>query len=55
MTLEYYRRFYAEEIGYSANVQSPALLAAFARVPRETPTHAIFITMCRRRSTPRAI
>jgi protein-L-isoaspartate(D-aspartate) O-methyltransferase len=35
MTLEDYRRFYAEEIGYAANVQSPELLAAFARVPRE--------------------
>jgi len=34
MTLEDYRRFHAEEIGYAANVQSPALLAAFARVPR---------------------
>ena len=79
MTLEDYRRFYAEEIGYASNVQSQPLLAAFARVPREqfldpdrggshrptwdlawsmrppgTPTHAIFITMCRWRSTPRA-
>jgi protein-L-isoaspartate(D-aspartate) O-methyltransferase len=36
MTLEDCRRFYAEEIGYAANVQSPALLAAFARVPRES-------------------
>jgi protein-L-isoaspartate O-methyltransferase len=35
MTLEDYRRFYAEEIGYAANVQSPALLGAFERVPRE--------------------
>jgi protein-L-isoaspartate(D-aspartate) O-methyltransferase len=35
MTLEDYRRFYAEEIGYAGNVQSPALLAAFTRVPRE--------------------
>jgi protein-L-isoaspartate(D-aspartate) O-methyltransferase len=35
MTLEDCRRFYAEEIGYAANVQSLALLTAFARVPRE--------------------
>jgi protein-L-isoaspartate(D-aspartate) O-methyltransferase len=35
MTLEDYRRFYAEEIGYASNIQSPALLATFARVPRE--------------------
>jgi protein-L-isoaspartate(D-aspartate) O-methyltransferase len=35
MTLEECRRFYAEEIRYAANVSSPALVEAFARVPRE--------------------
>jgi protein-L-isoaspartate(D-aspartate) O-methyltransferase len=35
MTLEDCRRFYAEEIRYSANIQNAALVEAFARVPRE--------------------
>lgn len=35
MTLEEVRRFFAEEIQYFANVKNPALVAAFARVPRE--------------------
>lgn len=35
MTLEDCRRFYAEEIRFSANIGSPALVQAFARVPRE--------------------
>jgi protein-L-isoaspartate(D-aspartate) O-methyltransferase len=35
MTLEDCRRFYAEEIQYAANISSPALIEAFARVPRE--------------------
>ena len=35
MALDDCRRFYAEEIQYAANVKSPALLEAFARVPRE--------------------
>jgi protein-L-isoaspartate O-methyltransferase len=36
MTLEECRRFYADEIRFAGNVQSPALVEAFARVPRET-------------------
>ena len=35
MTLEECRRFYAEEIRYAANLSSPALIEALARVPRE--------------------
>jgi len=35
MTLDDCRRFYAEEIRYAANLSSPALIQAFARVPRE--------------------
>jgi protein-L-isoaspartate(D-aspartate) O-methyltransferase len=35
MTLDDCRRFYAEEIRFAANVTSPALVEAFARVPRE--------------------
>ncbi|MGA2131191.1 MAG: methyltransferase domain-containing protein [Bryobacteraceae bacterium] len=35
MTFDDYRRCYAEEIEYVANMRSPALVAAFARVPRE--------------------
>jgi protein-L-isoaspartate(D-aspartate) O-methyltransferase len=35
MNLDDCRRFYAEEIRVAAQVQSPALVAAFARVPRE--------------------
>ncbi|MGH9641579.1 MAG: protein-L-isoaspartate O-methyltransferase family protein, partial [Terriglobales bacterium] len=35
ITLEQCRRFYAEEIQYAANLRSPALIEAFARVPRE--------------------
>jgi protein-L-isoaspartate(D-aspartate) O-methyltransferase len=35
MTVEEQRRFYAEEIGAVAGLHSPALLEAFARVPRE--------------------
>ncbi|HTV81673.1 MAG TPA: hypothetical protein VME18_03400 [Acidobacteriaceae bacterium] len=35
MTLEEVRRFFAEEIQYFANVKSPDLVAAFAKVPRE--------------------
>src|SRR5260370_6332326 len=35
MTPDEYRRFYAEEIRFAANVTSPALIEAFARVPRE--------------------
>jgi len=35
MTLDDCRRFYAEEIQYAANLRSPALIDAFARVPRE--------------------
>jgi protein-L-isoaspartate(D-aspartate) O-methyltransferase len=35
MTLEECRRFYAEEIRYAANLSTPALIDAFARVPRE--------------------
>jgi len=35
MTLDEYRRFYAEEIEQVATLSSPALVEAFARVPRE--------------------
>jgi len=35
MTLDDYRRFYAEEIEQAANLTSPALIEAFAGVPRE--------------------
>ena len=35
LTLEDYRRFYAEEIRFVANLSSPALVEAFASVPRE--------------------
>jgi protein-L-isoaspartate(D-aspartate) O-methyltransferase len=35
MTLEDCRRFYADEVRLSANLRSPALIEAFARVPRE--------------------
>ncbi|MGA2589669.1 MAG: rRNA adenine N-6-methyltransferase family protein [Bryobacteraceae bacterium] len=35
MTLDECRRFYAEEIRFAANVSSPALVEAFARLPRE--------------------
>ncbi len=35
MTLDDYRRFYAEEIEQVAGLTSPALVEAFARVPRE--------------------
>lgn len=34
-SLEDRRRFYAEEIRFAANLHTPALAAAFARVPRE--------------------
>jgi len=34
-TLEDYRRFNSEEIRFVANLNSPALVEAFARVPRE--------------------
>lgn len=35
LTLEDCRRFYADEVRFSANVRSTALIEAFARVPRE--------------------
>jgi protein-L-isoaspartate(D-aspartate) O-methyltransferase len=35
LTVEEYRRFYADEIRFVANLESPALVDAFARVPRE--------------------
>jgi protein-L-isoaspartate(D-aspartate) O-methyltransferase len=35
LTLEDSRRFYAEEIRFAAHLNSPALVEAFARVPRE--------------------
>lgn len=35
MTLEECRRFYAEEVGFAANLGSQPLIEAFARVPRE--------------------
>jgi len=34
-TLEDYRRFYADDIRICANLHSPALVEAFAHVPRE--------------------
>lgn len=46
MTLEEYRRFYAEEIQFSANVSTTSLIEAFARVPRE----AFFLAPARGRS-----
>jgi protein-L-isoaspartate(D-aspartate) O-methyltransferase len=36
MTFEDCRRFYSEEIRWCAGLKSPALLEAFARVPRES-------------------
>jgi protein-L-isoaspartate(D-aspartate) O-methyltransferase len=36
LTIADYRRFYADEIRFVANLDSPALVEAFARVPRET-------------------
>jgi protein-L-isoaspartate(D-aspartate) O-methyltransferase len=35
MTIDECRRFYSEEIRFTANINSPALVEAFARVPRE--------------------
>lgn len=35
LSIEDYRRFYADEIRFVANLESPALVEAFARVPRE--------------------
>jgi len=35
MNIEECRRFYADEIRFAANISSPALIEAFARVPRE--------------------
>jgi protein-L-isoaspartate(D-aspartate) O-methyltransferase len=35
MTIDDCRRFYSQEIRFAANVHSPALIEAFARVPRE--------------------
>jgi len=35
LSIEDYRRFYADEIRFVANLNSPALVEAFARVPRE--------------------
>jgi len=35
LSIEDYRRFYADEIRFVANLDSPALVQAFARVPRE--------------------
>jgi protein-L-isoaspartate(D-aspartate) O-methyltransferase len=35
MTLDDFRRFYAEEVRWAADLHSPALVDAFARVPRE--------------------
>ena len=35
LSIEDYRRFYADEIRFVANLDSPALVEAFARVPRE--------------------
>jgi len=35
LNVEDYRRFYADEIRFVANLDSPALVEAFARVPRE--------------------
>jgi protein-L-isoaspartate(D-aspartate) O-methyltransferase len=36
MTVEECRRFYADEVRFSANLRNAALVEAFARVPRET-------------------
>jgi protein-L-isoaspartate(D-aspartate) O-methyltransferase len=35
MTLEDYRRFYADEVRFAAGIKASALIEAFARVPRE--------------------
>jgi protein-L-isoaspartate(D-aspartate) O-methyltransferase len=35
LSVEDYRRFFADEIRFVANLESPALVEAFARVPRE--------------------
>jgi len=35
MTIEDYRRFYAEEVRYGADVSTEALVEAYERVPRE--------------------
>jgi protein-L-isoaspartate O-methyltransferase len=35
MTLEDCRAFYAQEIRFSANLTTPGLVEAFARIPRE--------------------
>src|SRR4029450_1568086 len=35
LTIEDYRRFFADEIRFVANLDSPALVEAFARVPRD--------------------
>jgi protein-L-isoaspartate(D-aspartate) O-methyltransferase len=35
LSVEDYRRFFADEIRFVANLESPALIEAFARVPRE--------------------
>lgn len=35
LAVEDYRRFFANEIRFVANLDSPALVEAFARVPRE--------------------
>src|ERR1043165_5670857 len=35
LSIDDYRRFYADEIRFVANLNSPALVDAFARVPRE--------------------
>ncbi|MGA2981150.1 MAG: hypothetical protein ABSD76_16290 [Terriglobales bacterium] len=35
MTIEECRRFYSEEIRFTGNIESPALVEAFTRVPRE--------------------
>jgi protein-L-isoaspartate(D-aspartate) O-methyltransferase len=35
MTVEECRRFYSQEIRFAANIASPALIEAYARVPRE--------------------
>jgi len=36
MKIDECRRFYADEIRFTANINSPALIEAFARVPRES-------------------
>lgn len=35
MTIDEYRRFYSEEVWFVADIHSPSLIEAFARVPRE--------------------